>query len=823
MKAALLEVVSGMPRSYPGVLFVVFLALAADARAQPPQPPRERPPLGASVTVGPLGALPTAANLFSLLDTLVPDVIADRIDAGGTGAGSPARVGAHGSTWTQTIFRVGDADITSLSGSGVPLLMPGVDVWEHVDVATGLIPLDVNAPGLAVTLTPRRPAASWTRSLELAGAPPAFTGGSATQSPPTIARLGTFGHARLFMSGPVAGEKLGALVSANWIRSSYYERSNPAVLKASLGSAFVNLTATPTAADEIRIIGWAQRTRDAVPNHFLFNQPAAGQQNLGLHAQAAWQHALAEGNGGVRAFAAYTVGNRTSDLIAPRSAILERLSDGPVPSIIEPGLGTDRTWSAGARLTRSGGAHTVAAGVDIAGGSTTTQSVFAGRVGELVNGQPARIWDFTDPIARSIWRERSVAAFLGETFAVAPRLTINGGLRFETIAGSAAAHEATIGWNSLLPRAGFHWSMLNFWQISSFGQYGRYGHRLPLADLGYGDPTAPTANVSRWTLFPGTVPTLAALNAQAAGPIVQRLGPGSAGIAGFSAIDPALKRPYMDELVLGFEARPRQNTFLRIAAIGRREQQMVGVVNVGVPESTYAIIQVPDMGIDTVGAGDDQLLRFYNRSPATFGANRYLLTNPSDHVGSFVGADMIGTVRRQRYFFLWGLTAGRSEGLAANRGFGPLENDPGLLGEVFVNPNARTFAQGRGFTERGYTIKLASSYQFPRDTTFGLIGRYQDGQHFARLVVQPGLNQGPEAVRAFRNGRTRFTFTMTVDARLQKGFTAGGRTVTAFVDAYNLFNQFLQIEEIALSGATSRQTSAIQPPIAVHVGVRIPF
>ena len=823
MKAALLEVVSGMPRSYPWLLFVVFFAFAAAVRAQTPQPPLERPPLGAAVTVGPLGALPAAGNLFSLLDTLVPDVIADRIDAGGIGAASPARVGAHGSTWTQTIFRVGDADITSPSGSGAPLLMPGVDVWESVDVATGLMPLDVNAPGMAVTLTPRRPAPSWTRSLELAGAPPAFTGGSVTQSPPTIARLGTFRHAGLFMSGPLAGEKLGALVSAHWIRSSYYERSHPAALQASLASAFVNLTATPTSADEIRIIGWGQRTRDAVPNRFLFNQPAAGQKNLGMHGQAAWQHALTDGNGGLRAFAAYSLGNRTSDLVAPPSVILERLSDGPVPALIDPGVGTDRTWSAGVRLTRSGAAHTITAGVDVAGGSTTTQSVFAGRVGELVNGLPALIWDFTDPLAKSVWRERSVAAFAGDTFAVAPRLTINGGLRFESISGSAAAHAATIGWHSLLPRAGFHWSMIDFWQLSSFGQYGRYGHRLPLADLGYGDPTAPTASVSRWTFPAGRVLTPVALGSQFTGPLVQRLGPGSAGIAGFSTIDPGLKRPYMDELVLGFEARPRQNTFLRIAAIGRREQHGVGVVDVGVPESSYSIINVPDTSIDVVGSGDDQLLRFYNRSPATFGADRYLLTNPLDHVGSFVGADMIGTVRRQRYFFLWGLTAGRAEGLAANRGFGPLENDAGLLGEVFVNPNARTFAQGRGFTERGYTIKLASSYEFPHDTTFGLIARYQDGQHFARLVVLPGLNQGPEAVRAFRNGRTRFTFTMTVDARLQKGFAVGSRTLTAFVDAYNLFNQFLQIEEIAVSGATSRQTSAIQPPIAVHVGVRIPF
>src|SRR4030088_3451491 len=102
----------------------------APARAQtPPTPPlsRERPPLGASITVDALGSLPASANLFSLLDTVVPDVIADRIDTGGLSAGAPARVGAHGSSWTQAVFRVGDADITSPTGTGIPLLIPGVN------------------------------------------------------------------------------------------------------------------------------------------------------------------------------------------------------------------------------------------------------------------------------------------------------------------------------------------------------------------------------------------------------------------------------------------------------------------------------------------------------------------------------------------------------------------------------------------------------------------------------------------------------------------------------------------------------------------------
>ena len=57
----------------------------------------------------------------------------------------------------------------------------------------------------------------------------------------------------------------------------------------------------------------------------------------------------------------------------------------------------------------------------------------------------------------------------------------------------------------------------------------------------------------------------------------------------------------------------------------------------------------------------------------------------------------------------------------------------------------------------------------------------------------------------------------------RKASRSANRRLTAIVDAYNVFNQFLQIEETAVSGPTSRETSAIQPPIAVHVGIRIPF
>jgi hypothetical protein len=51
----------------------------------------------------------------------------------------------------------------------------------------------------------------------------------------------------------------------------------------------------------------------------------------------------------------------------------------------------------------------------------------------------------------------------------------------------------------------------------------------------------------------------------------------------------------------------------------------------------------------------------------------------------------------------------------------------------------------------------------------------------------------------------------------------GGRRADVVLEAYNLFNEYLEVEEITVSGHTSRLKSASQPPRAIHFGVRIPF
>src|SRR5439155_14131967 len=104
MNAAWLAVGSGMVRSYRALITaIVVSAVVVHGQA----PTSERPPLGSVITVEPLAMLPSTGDLVGLAGAEIPEVIGDRVDSGGLSTGEPARMGARGSSWTQTMIRIG--------------------------------------------------------------------------------------------------------------------------------------------------------------------------------------------------------------------------------------------------------------------------------------------------------------------------------------------------------------------------------------------------------------------------------------------------------------------------------------------------------------------------------------------------------------------------------------------------------------------------------------------------------------------------------------------------------------------------------------------
>ena len=776
-----------------GVLGVLSGGAFTPAAAQEPaQPPSIE--LGSTLTPSMLSDLPLSSNIFSAIETTQGEVTSDRFYGGGLNTGRSARIGAFLNSSTQTQFRLGDVNVTAPDGSGTPFLTPALGFWERVSVSTAFMPADFNAPGVGVTLEPRRPGATWTRAFDASAASPGFVAAPVAGSPASIERLRQWQHGGLLLSGPISSH-LGLVVAGDWSKASQFERASTTAVDGDSATGLVNLVYAPSAKTELRTVGWAGRATN----------PQDAQTSF--HVQTTWERREPR-ELSWRIFASYTQRASTSRLLSAAAPVIDRISDGPVPLLVDTGNRTDSRWSFGVRGAKVRRAHAMQVGFDVGGTGARVAPGFTGSIGEVVDGIRARMWNYSNTGVDAKRHSTSISAYVTDRISLGRRVTVDAGIAYDGVTGSANGAAGEIAWETVLPRVSFRWAATDFKQIALFAGYRRSADQLTLDLLSAGDPAGATASVARWTT-------------QGVGPVFARVGPGTGGDAAFSAIDPLLMRPTTDEVVVGIEAKPFGAVRVRIAGVAKRQQHLIQLVDTGAPLASYQVQGVVDGR--PASDGGDATLPVYNRLPSTFGADRYLLTNPDQQAADFTGLVFSADASTRRLALLLTATASQALTSAANRGYHVSENDPAGLGELFVNPNAATDARGRPFFDRAYTLKITTAYHFPADVTLGAIARYQDGQPFSRMTVVSGVNQGAELVRNFPAGDNRFTYTATLDARLQKGFGAGSARVVLFVDGYNLVNLGNEVEERIITGPGYRSITAIQPPRTLHAGLRLAF
>jgi hypothetical protein len=797
---------------------MLAVAVAGPAAAQPAPPQRSE--VGVARQADSLRDLPLGDNVYTLLETTQPEAIADRFNGAGLNVGEPARVGGFLASWSQTQYRLGEIDITDPISGGTSLLFPDLLFWRQVDVSTGMMATSINAPGLAVTLKPRRPTARWTATVSVSGSGGGLASPTPEPGPPPIAYLNDWSRGAGLVSGPISEGRLGLVAGASWTGASKFRRGSTVASDSELASGFAHLLFTPAPDTESSTIAWLQQADAPFEYWRAYDQPDAVTRNRSIHVQSTWERHAAD-RLGWRILGGYTQQDRTNDRPPGTSLTIDRLDDGPIPQVV--GAVADsvaRRWAAGARLTspaRDGSRHMAEVGADVEGTNARLSNPFVGTAGELVNGMPARLWAFADPGGESRRHATTIAAFATDRIKFSPAVTLDAGLRFESIEGSADGSASDVSWQSWLPRAALRWELGRSRHTAIVGGYRRTGNRLNLDLLAFGDPAAATADVTRWDATASQ-----AVPAGPQGPIVARVGPGTGGDPAFSKIDPELKRPYTDEFAVGIEGRPFGPWRVALTGIARRETNLIADLNVGVSPADYSTIAIPDKGTDEA-AQASQLLTVYNRLPSSFAKDRYLLTNSDQQAATLYALMLTAEASTERLFMFFGATASAANGPAASTGYGPLENDQDVVGELGNNPNASTYARGRLFGDRAFTVKWTTIYRFPADVRVGAIARYQDGQPYSRVVIAPDLNQGIEAVRAFPNGETRFTFTSSLDLRLQKGFGIGRARLDAILDVYNLLTRSNEVEEYIVTGAGYRTSTALEPLRAIHLGARVTF
>ena len=770
--------------------------------------------LGATFDAELLRDLPGSRRLFSVFETTDATTVVDDIDNGGLYTGEARMLGVHGASWTQVSYRLDQLDLTDPEMTGTPLYLPDLGAFEAVALVSGSMPAEVGGQGPTVTLVPRRPGESWHGTVAGNLLPAGLQ--DSTGDPPAVARFDALTGGRFLLEGPIVKERLGLLAAGSVMRVRRFERDDPTPVEGFEAGLLTHLVWKPQAHGELRFVGAFQKTGHPYAGRARFDTGDARQRNHFLNLQATWARR------GTRPWAlsgGYARGAFAPDLgERPPTATVERLRAGPLPRLF-PGDSTRSRWMLSARVEPfagrfGGGQHALRLGLTTAGTRAATRPAGPRALTpETVNGLPARLWDFGWPGPESRLGAFDLAAYAADRVRYG-RVSLDAGLRLELTRGSADGG-SEIRWTALSPRIAARLDVTSTGSLALRAGYARYRHRLPLGLLAFGDPAAAQGLVYRW--LDGNAN--GRFEAGEKGPGIMRVGPGGPS----ASIDTALQAPSTEELVIGAEARIAGRWTVGVLGIHRRERDLVASVNLGAPPSAYTLRFVPDPAGNILEAEDDQLLPLYDRRPESFGLDRYVLRNVDDnmlHQGLEVA--LRGAVG-ERLRLLFGATASKSEGPIGNRGFRVSENDHGLVGESLETPNAGTHSRGRLFFDRAYTLKLAASYRAPGDVRVGTTVRYQDGQPFARVVIPSQFNQGPEPVQAIPNGRSRFTYTLTLDARLEKGLRVGRARVAVALEAFNLLGTSNEVEEDVASGPFFRAKSALQPPRAFLLEVRADF
>jgi hypothetical protein len=261
----------------------------------------------------------------------------------------------------------------------------------------------------------------------------------------------------------------------------------------------------------------------------------------------------------------------------------------------------------------------------------------------------------------------------------------------------------------------------------------------------------------------------------------------------------------------------------------RDDKNRIAAINTGVPASAFSPVSILDPGPDGIpGTFDDQWLTVYAQNPATLGADRYFLTNPAGLRMLHTGLEAEVATEWRRLTLHASFVAEKSYG-PTNPGDAVYENDPGVIGALFLDPNTAIHAAGRSFVDRAYVGKIQATYRLPPSwgaIEMTTVANYLDGLVFARQLLVTALPQGPFAVattvRGSPEGGNRAQYVINWNVRLSRRFGLPFGSLGIFADVFNLTNAGQKLQEIDLSGPSFnlRPPAAIQTPRFIRFGFR---
>ena len=569
----------------------------------------------------------------------------------------------------------------------------------------------------------------------------------------------------------------------------------------------------------------------------LYDLPGGfeGEQDVGHldFLQTGWTHRFAEDDGVLQVRYGYSIAHIDAEPVTghPEESRVDLETDvvtgGPpmFTRAVRSRQSVAGAWQRGGRAFR-GWRHQVLAGAGWNGSAPVNRVTIPFNVNLITaGGVPSEVVEFTTPAdSKSIIR--SGEAYAADRVEVSESLSLDLGILGDFSRGSvpangnrqfvnprpAVARPDLIVWNSLSPRLGFAWRVPKMRRLALRGAYFRLYSPMAGRYLDFGNPNSLSGNVYQWL---GR--NAAQFQPGERGALLTRFG------GAYSSISPALRRPHADEFDLGAELSLPFETVASFHAFRRDDKQRIAALDTGVPASAFTPVTMLDPGPDGItGTFDDRALAVYQQNSSTLGKDQFLLTNPPDLRSESTGF-VAGAGGQWRELVVHAsFTAEKTYG-PTNPGNAIFENDPGVVGGLYMDPNATVNAATRAITDRAYVGKMQASYRIPRSgVEIGSTFTYMDGQLFRRELLVSGLAQGPFLLPV---GANRAQFASDWNLRIGRDFPLRYGGLALAVDLLNAMNEGRKIQENDASGPAFnlRLPTAIQGPRQIRLLLRYEF
>ena len=232
----------------------------------------------------------------------------------------------------------------------------------------------------------------------------------------------------------------------------------------------------------------------------------------------------------------------------------------------------------------------------------------------------------------------------------------------------------------------------------------------------------------------------------------------------------------------------------------------MAAIDTGVPFRAFTPVSV----IDPENNLGPTPIAVYSQNPATFGQDRYLLTNPAGL--ALLGEGVLVEMSKQ-----WHEVTRFMRSLIPEESLGPtpileiqfFANDPGIVGiALLVDPNTTQHATRRGFLDWAWEAKTQVTYRLPAawsgielDSALD----YLDGLAFGRELLVTGLPQGPFLVKRrgaewSPQGGYRADFVVNWNLRLRRDFHVPVGKLTGTLDILNVLDSAASLQENDLTG-----------------------